>query len=365
MARRRISRKEIKQPDQFISFTAQAFEWLRNNLQLLIYSLCGVLIVVGLVFGWMSWQRHRRQQAMVLLYDAIKHLNDTDTPDSAAARQEARTGLQIVVDDYGRTPAATQAYWYLGHLYFAEGDYPAALTAYEQAQRLLPPDLQLLLPALVTLDLAYAQEATDACEKALASYETVLQSTALWLHGEAYLGMGRCHEHRGAEDQAIALYERAQADANVDETTRQAIQARLEHLQPPAPAPKAETAAPVQEPEQTPQAETVTPSQTQKPETKTETVVPDPEAGQTSQTETVVPSPTQEPETRMPDEAQEPKTTTSDQAQESQSESVAPSHEVEQTLQTETATPSPAQEPETRTSESNQVQKPQTETVKP
>jgi tetratricopeptide (TPR) repeat protein len=87
--------------------------------------------------------------------------------------------------------------------------------------------------ALVTLDLAYAQEASGVCDPdAIASFESVLQVPAHWLRGEAYLGIGRCHEQTGASQKAVAIYERALADKDISADTRQTIAERLAFLRP-------------------------------------------------------------------------------------------------------------------------------------
>ena len=137
------------------------------------------------------------------------------------------------MSDYRDTAAAALAYWHLGHLYFEGEDYPAALTAYRQAQQRLSKVDQPLMMALVTLDVAYAQEASGACDPdAITSFEAILQLPAHWLRGEAYLSIGRCHEKAGASRKAVAIYERALSDREIDEVTRQMISERLALLQP-------------------------------------------------------------------------------------------------------------------------------------
>jgi tetratricopeptide (TPR) repeat protein len=187
------------------------------------------------------------------LYEARQSLVEaTVQGTSTSSPEQTIESLRTIVDDYGHTPAAAQAHWQLGHLYFARGDYAAALTAYEQVQRQLPRDHELS-SVLATLDIAYAQEASEACDKALAKYDMVQQSSAIWLHGEAYLGMGRCYEQRHATDQAIAVYERALADGNVMAAARQTISERLARLQPVAKTSSAEQSqAPETEPSATP-----------------------------------------------------------------------------------------------------------------
>ena len=228
MAEQRLSRKEIRQPDQFISFSVQIIDWTKAHLRYLIYGALGILIVATLLTGWSAWQKHREQQAEIAFYEATKLLNVTAP--TITNRSQAIERLQKLVSDYGSTPAAALAYWHLGHLYFEAGEYTAALTAYQQAQQRFTRTAPPMLLALVALDVGYAQEASGACDQAITGFETVLQLPAHWLRGEAYLGIGRCDESAGALHKAMAIYKRALSDGEVNELTRQAISERLAFL---------------------------------------------------------------------------------------------------------------------------------------
>ena len=228
MAEQRLSRKEIRQPDQFVSLSVQTASWIKAHISFLVYGVVAMVAVATLLTGWLAWRGHREQQAATALYEATK-LIDT----RSANRTQAVEQLQKLVNDYDSTDAAALAYWHLGHLYFEAQDYPAALKAYRQTQQRLSKTAQSLLVALVTLDIAYAQEASGNCEPdAIASFEAVLHLPAHWLRGEAYLGIGRCHEQTGAPQKAVALYERALSDKDISEGARQTISDRLASLQP-------------------------------------------------------------------------------------------------------------------------------------
>jgi len=229
VAEQRLSRKEIRQPDQFISFSVQAFNWVQEHSRYLIYGALAVLMAAALFTGWSAWQKKREQRAEIALYEATKLIHVTT---NISNRSQAIERLRKLVSDYGSTPATALAYWRLGHLYFEEGEYPAALTAYKQAQQRLTKASQSFMLALATLDVGYAQEATGTCNQAITSFDAVLQLPAHWLRGEAYLGIGRCHESTGAPQKARAIYERALSDGEVNEVTRQAISERSGFLQP-------------------------------------------------------------------------------------------------------------------------------------
>ena len=247
MARQRITRKELlKEPDQFLTQSALAFEWVKNHVREIAYGVIGLVVLIGLVIAWTSWQRGRQQHAAVMLHQALKLIetpapqaNQTapvPAPDSAKAIEK----LREITESYGGTPAGIQAYWHLGHLYFEKGDAQAALAAYQQARDRFPRKNQLSV-TLAALNVGYAQEATGACEQAISSYESVQQSSFAWLHGEAYLGMGRCYEASGAKDKAIEVYDRALADSKITSETQQTINEHLARLQPPANPPQAQT----------------------------------------------------------------------------------------------------------------------------
>jgi predicted negative regulator of RcsB-dependent stress response len=227
VAEQRLSRKELRQPDQFVSLSVQLAAWIKAHTVFLMYGIGVVAVAATLVTGWWAWQKHREQQAGIALYEATRFMR---TP---ANRSKAVEQLQKLVSDYGGTAAAALAYWHLGHLYFEGENYPAALTAYSQAQKRLSKADQPLMVALVTLDVAYAQEASGTCDPdAITSFEAVLQLPAPWLRGEAYLGIGRCHEKTGASHKAAAIYERALSDRVIDEVSRQMLSERLALLQP-------------------------------------------------------------------------------------------------------------------------------------
>ena len=235
MARQRITRKELlSQPDQFITHSARIIEWAEANASSILYGIGAVVLAGALVGGWFVWQANRHQRAETLLYEAI---NPDDTGDALQNTSQSNPmveALQTLVRDYDGTTAAAQAYWYLGRLYYTRADYVAAVEAYEQARQRLSSNnnRSALMRALISLNMAYAEEAQGACARALENFQTVLQAPmAMWLRGEAYLGMGRCHEQSDALEMAAEVYNRALSDTEVNELTRQIVEERLANIE--------------------------------------------------------------------------------------------------------------------------------------
>ena len=235
MATPRLTRKEIKRPDQFISSTVRMLGWAKDHAAYLLYGVLGIVVMISLVVGWSAWQRHQYQKAERLLYEAVKLLKTSKSDADGQAtdkteRDQAVQLLQTLTRDHGRTPAAASAHWHLGHHYYMQGDYASALAAYEQAQRLLRSDEARLIPALVTLNIGYTQEASGGCDTAIASFERILQTSVNWIHGEAFLGIGRCYEKSGATDQAKAVYARALSDDTISGDARRRLEQRQAYI---------------------------------------------------------------------------------------------------------------------------------------
>lgn len=245
--RQRMSRKEVlSQPDPSELFAMRvrvAIDWAKDNLRYMLYGVLGVIAVAVLMVAWTSWQGHRREQASILLHQALKLVDENTETKEAANLDQAIDQLQVITKTYGGTPAGARAFWHLGHLYFERGEMTEALQAYQEARRRLS-NRQPLLSTLAILNIGYAQEATAACGEAIASYESVQQSPIHWLHGEAYLGMGRCHEQAGATEKAIEVYDRALADVHVRGAAQQTISERLARLR--SDEPQAATSGPVE-----------------------------------------------------------------------------------------------------------------------
>ncbi len=116
VAEQRLSRKEIRQPDQFVSLSVQIVAWIKAHTRSLLYGVVALVVGITLITGWWAWQKHREQQADIALYEAAKFLQMP-----AANRTKAVEALQRLVSEYESTAAAAMAYWHLGHLHF-EGE---------------------------------------------------------------------------------------------------------------------------------------------------------------------------------------------------------------------------------------------------
>ncbi len=110
----RISRKELKQPDEFQTFVASAQEFLWANLQQVIVSSSIVLAAGALAVGIYYYEIHRDNIAGDRFYSAISELN-------AKNYTQAEADFQKLVQDEPGREVGKLARFYLGSAYFQEG----------------------------------------------------------------------------------------------------------------------------------------------------------------------------------------------------------------------------------------------------
>src|SRR5579872_145013 len=89
---KKISRKELKQPDEFQSFISSAQEFIGNNLQQVIVSASIVLAAGALAVGIYYYEIHRDNLAGDRFYSAVSELNNKNYA-------QAETDFQKLADD--------------------------------------------------------------------------------------------------------------------------------------------------------------------------------------------------------------------------------------------------------------------------
>jgi len=211
----KISRKDIKKPDEFITFSGRMIEWIIANNQLLLTGLGAFLLIVIIVVSLQAYVKNKEEKADTLLsevqalYDNAADLNNPQMPSSlittAEKEEEALEILEKISDQYSSTSASRIAGLFQGQIYFDKGDYDASQKAYEWLLEKHGSG-EDEISALAWEGLAYCHEAKAAYDKALEAYEKMKQSSLLPIQGWALLGMARCREKLGEPDKALADY---------------------------------------------------------------------------------------------------------------------------------------------------------------
>jgi tetratricopeptide (TPR) repeat protein len=201
-SRARLTRKDLKAPDEFITLTGRALSFATQHLQPMALILGGVIACVIGVWGLLVYVRGVEQDAFASLWHVEGQLRSAAQTDAVPPASVER--LQQITRQFGAGEARGYAWLYLGHVHYRQGNYAAAVTAYQQAMaQAQPADL---LGSLASLGTAYALEASGDLRQAQDAYQRVIAAKPAGLMMEAYLGKGRVAEQNHDVETTIVAY---------------------------------------------------------------------------------------------------------------------------------------------------------------
>jgi len=126
---RRITRKQLKQSDEFVSTMDVMLQWLSENWRPIVAGVVGLCAVAAIWWMFGLWQDSRNEDASYALNHAVTVYEGEDnlgqlipTGDPAAAEVEF---LQVI-EHYGKNNQADMARVYLARIYFDRNETDAA-----------------------------------------------------------------------------------------------------------------------------------------------------------------------------------------------------------------------------------------------
>ena len=192
---RRITRKELRQPDRFQIATEQALEYYQGHRNL-VFAAIGVLVLIGVgIWGWQIFKERQNTAA------AQEFTNATELYHGEKYR-EALSGFEKV-QQYRWSVYAGLAHLYQANSYIALGELDKAANSAQRAVTASRPNT--LYRQLALMALANAAEQKNDCRQAIESYNEA-QKIAAAQQAEALLGKARCLEKTGQTAGALAAY---------------------------------------------------------------------------------------------------------------------------------------------------------------
>jgi tetratricopeptide (TPR) repeat protein len=200
--RARLTRKDLKAPDEFITLTGRLLSYTSQHLRTIGLISAGIVGGVILVWVLLAYIRGIEQEAFASLWHIERQLRSA--AEGSAIPTAAAERLQQIAQQFGVGEARGYAWLYLGHLRYRQADYTAAAAAYQQAVAQVQPT-NLLWP-LASLGMAYALEAGGDSRLAQDAYQRVIDARPVGFIQEAYLGKGRAAEQNRDVETAVAAY---------------------------------------------------------------------------------------------------------------------------------------------------------------
>ena len=192
--RKRILRKDIRQPDRFMVLTGQMLEWFKAYRTQLIGVGVTVVAVAVVVVGWQYYRGYQRDLAF---QEYNKALGEYREGSYEAALESFRN-----LKGRGEAPYDAIANLYIANSYIAL-DQPANAVETLGSDAAAGQDGFLDQVALVTLGLA--QEMNGSCEEAVRTLSRALEQKGP-MREEAMLGKARCNTALGKTQEAVDGY---------------------------------------------------------------------------------------------------------------------------------------------------------------
>jgi tetratricopeptide (TPR) repeat protein len=205
LAKIKIKKKEVKRPDEFITFGARVIKWCRENLKIVTGVAAGVgllLVIVGATFVFKA----NREARAAALYEKALALYPTGSPsENLTEYTQATAALEEVQQRYGSTTVATTALVDLGNIYFDQGAYDKTILCYKDFLQRTDRTNPLHDRVLVSLGETY--EAKESYEDALKIYQLLAKEGAPVYQTQVQLYLGRVYEAIGDKTEAMVHYD--------------------------------------------------------------------------------------------------------------------------------------------------------------
>lgn len=214
-AKKKISRKELKRPDEFLSFWARTFEFARIHVRKVLIGVGSVLVLALLIWAWSAYSERQEARASRLLVQAQALLQTpfVEGREEKAGGEEVDQAFELLEDlvrKYKRTKAWGMAQILLGQLHYEKRDYDAGIAAYDAF--LKRGDRKPELTAMAWEGIAYSQEAKQDFAAAVTYYEKIRKMSLAQVKAWAYLGIARCYERLDEYPKALDAYRALLAD---------------------------------------------------------------------------------------------------------------------------------------------------------
>lgn len=204
---KRITKKKLKEPDEFINTTEKAYLFVTHHLKKLVMGGMACFIILLAIFLFLRMEKGKDEEAYRKFSLAMEFYQRASSPYREAAPSEYKSILEKfdeVITKFPRTPSGKFAFLYKGNIHLRLSEFEEAIKAYQSFLDKAGKEKLYRLFAMEGLGYAYEGKKDD--EKALQSYQKMLEMGESPRMGEAYLNLGRCYEKLGKNKEALENY---------------------------------------------------------------------------------------------------------------------------------------------------------------
>ncbi|MDP2602141.1 MAG: tetratricopeptide repeat protein [Deltaproteobacteria bacterium] len=194
-ASRRLTRKDLRQPDWFQVATEKAIEFYAGHRAKVLAAGVGFVVLLLAMLGWQMFKERQNTIASAEFGQAIALFQEGKHREAVAAFEK--------VEAYRWSHYAALAYLYQANSFLAIKDFDKAISAGHRFVSATKPESLYRQIGLVTL--ANAEEQKRLCKEASGHYAEAEKISGPF-RASAIMGRARCAEQLGDVKSALAAY---------------------------------------------------------------------------------------------------------------------------------------------------------------
>jgi tetratricopeptide (TPR) repeat protein len=205
--KRKIIKKKLKEPDEFITITERTFIFIKKHLKPIFTGGIIVLFILLTAFFYQKWARSKEEDAGLKLNLAVEAYQMASSPYREGTPQDYKNVLKKfdeVITKFPRTSSGKLSLLYEGDIHLQLGEFEEAIKAYQTF--LQKGGKEKLYRLFATEGLGYAYEGKKDYEKALNAFQKIVDMGESLQLADAYLNMGFCYEKLGKPKEAVDNY---------------------------------------------------------------------------------------------------------------------------------------------------------------
>ena len=191
----KIRRKDLIQPDQFISTTDILIAYCSKHKTGLISIVISLIIVVFLGL-WIKYNQNKKSLGMESLYFKVEQAKSAKDMNSKDKIKQ----IGLFLDEFSEGPQKQRALLVLADEYFNEASYDKAIEFY---QNVLNGPGSSLSQQLANMGIAYSLEGKNDYKNAINAYKTTIQYSNEYPLFDIYVGLARCYELNNEKNEAL------------------------------------------------------------------------------------------------------------------------------------------------------------------
>jgi len=204
---KKIIKKKLKKPDEFITLTERTFLFITHHSRSIAVGAGIVLILLLCIFSFEKWEKKNEENAYQMFHLAVETYEMVSSPYRDGSPQEYRAVLEKfdeVITKYPRTSSGKIAMLFKGNIYLRLGEFDDGIKAYEAF--LQKTGKEKLYRSFALDGLGYSYGGKKEYEKAVDAYQRLAGLGEGFQSADAYLGLGRCYEKIGKSKESLENY---------------------------------------------------------------------------------------------------------------------------------------------------------------